>query len=55
MKLSKSIKIQAEMLNKLQSITTFVELSLEGKEPSEEFLRIAKRDLKELESLIRKL
>ena len=55
MKLSKSIKIKAEMLNKLQSITTFVDLILEEKKPSGKLLRIARRDLKKLESLIRGL
>jgi hypothetical protein len=54
-KLSKSNKIQAELLNKLQCITTFVDLSLEGKQPSEKLLRIARRDLKKLERLIRGL
>lgn len=55
MELSKSNKIQAEMLNKLQSITTFVDLRLEGKRSSEKLLRIARRDLKKLERLIRGL
>ena len=55
MKFSKSTKTQAAMLNKLQGITTFVDLCLEGKEPTKKLLRIARRDLKKLERLIRGL
>ena len=55
MKPSKKDIIKSEVGNKLQALTTVIDLLLEGKTPSNKLLQAAKRDTKRITRLIRDL